>query len=173
LGSIQTAIIVLAFFCVIATLFIIGLRIQRARHSRAQGTLRRSEERYLQALESSTDGLWDWNILSDTVFYSDRFREILGYSPAELPGTIDSLRSRIHPEDADAAWTAIQRHLKERIPFNVELRLRTKAGAYLWFFPVARPSGIPTARPSGCPDGFRTSPNASRPNLIFRPPFPR
>ena len=134
MGSIQTAIIVLAFFCVIATLFIIGLRIQRARHSRAQGTLRQSEERYLLALESSTDGLWDWNILSETVFYSDRFREILGYSPAEFPGTIDSLRNRIHPEDTDAAWTAIQRHLKERIPFNIELRLRTKSGAYLWIF---------------------------------------
>ena len=144
------------FFCVIATLFIIGLRIQRARHSRAQGTLRQSEERYLLALESSTDGLWDWNILSDTVFYSDRFREILGYSSAEFPGTIDSLRNRIHPEDTDAAWTAIQRHLKERIPFNIELRLRTKAGAYLWiFFAWPGPSGIPPAKPSGCPDGFR------------------
>jgi PAS domain-containing protein len=46
------------------------------------------------ALAGSTDGLWDWDLLSNTVFYSDRFREILGYTPAEFPGTIDSLRSR-------------------------------------------------------------------------------
>ena len=133
MGSIQTVIIVLAFFCTIVTLFIIGLLIQRARHSRTQEVSRKSEERYLLALESSTDGLWDWNILSDTVYYSDRFREILGYSPAEFPGTIASFRSRLHPEEVDAIWTAIDRHLKERIPFKVEYRLGTKSGAYLWF----------------------------------------
>ena len=132
MGSIQTAIIVLAFFCVSVTLFVMGL-IQRTRHSRAQESLRRSEERYLLALERSTDGLWDWNILSDTVLYSDRFREILGVSREEFPGTIDSFRSRLHPEDVDAIWTAIERHLKERIPFIVEYRLRTNLDTYLWF----------------------------------------
>jgi len=133
LSSTQTAIIVLAFFGVIMTLFIMGLLIQRIRHGRAQETLRKSEKRYLLALESSTDGLWDWNILPDTVFYSDRFRETLGVSLEEFSGTIESFRSRLHPDDADATWTAIQRHLKERIPFNAEYRLRTKAGTYRWF----------------------------------------
>ena len=133
MGSIHTAIIVLAFFCVIVTLFIIGLLIQRGRHSRAKEALRKSEERYLLALESSTDGLWDWDLLSDTVFYSERFREILGVSLQEFPGTMESFRSRLHPEDADATWTAIERHLKERVPFNVEYRLLTKSGTYLWF----------------------------------------
>ncbi|MFC1799163.1 sigma-54 interaction domain-containing protein [Thermodesulfobacteriota bacterium] len=133
MGSIQTVIIVLAFFSVIVALFLIGLRIQRASHSRSQKTLRKSEERYLMALESSTDGIWDWNILSDTVFYSDRFREILGVLPEELPVTMESFRSRLHPEDADVTWAAIERHLQERVPFNVEYRLQTKSGKYLWF----------------------------------------
>ena len=133
MGSIQTEIIVLDFFCVIVSLFIIGLLIQRARHSRAQEASSKSEERYLLALESSTDGLWDWNILSDTVHYSDRFREILGYSPAEFPGTMESFRSRLHPDEADAIWKTIERHLKERIPFIVEFRLLTKSGIYLLF----------------------------------------
>ncbi len=110
-----------------------GLLIQRMRHSRAQETLRRSEERYLLALESSTDGLWDWNILSGTVYYSERFREILGLSLDEFPGSIESFRSRLHPEDVDAALTAIERHLKERVPFTVEYRLQTKSDTYLWF----------------------------------------
>jgi PAS domain S-box-containing protein len=129
----QTAIIVLAFFCIIVILFITGLLIQRVRHSRAQEASHKSEERYLLALESSTDGVWDWIILSDTVFYSDRFRQILGVSLKEFPGTMESFRSRLHPEDADATWRAIESHLKERIPFNVEYRLRTKSGTYLWF----------------------------------------
>jgi chemotaxis protein methyltransferase CheR len=85
------------------------------------------------ALAGSTDGLWDWDILLDTVFYSDRFREILGYSPEEFPDAIDSFRSRLHPEDTDAIWAAIEHHLQERVPYKVEYRLQTKSGDYLWF----------------------------------------
>jgi PAS domain S-box-containing protein len=129
----QWHIISLAIFCAIATLLIVGLLMHRSRHGRAKAALRTSEERYLLALAGSTDGLWDWDLLSDAVFYSDRFREILGHSPAEFPGTIDSFRSRLHPEDAEAIWAAMQRHLQARVPYKVEYRLRKKSGEYLWF----------------------------------------
>jgi PAS domain S-box-containing protein len=133
LGSIQTAIIVLVFFGVSVTLLVGWLFLQRSRHGRSKVALRTSEERYFLALAGSTDGLWDWDLLSNTVFYSDRFREILGYSFQEFPGTIDSFRSRLHPEDAEAIWTAIERHLQERVAYKVEYRLRAKSGEYLWF----------------------------------------
>jgi chemotaxis protein methyltransferase CheR len=129
----QWHIIALSSFCAIVTLLIVWLLIQRSRHGRAKASLRASEERYLLALAGSTDGLWDWDMLSDTVFYSDRFRELLGYSSGEFPGKIDSFRSRLHPEDAEAVWAAIERHLQERVPYRVEYRLRTKSGEYLWF----------------------------------------
>jgi PAS domain S-box-containing protein len=129
----QWHIIGLATFCAIAILLIVGLFMQRSRHGRAKAALRTSEERYLLALAGSTDGLWDWDLLSDSVFYSDRFREILGYSSQEFPGTIDSFRSRLHPEDAEAIWAAMQRHLQARVPYKVEYRLRKKSGEYLWF----------------------------------------
>jgi len=129
----QWQIIVLAFFCVSVTLLIVGLLIQRLRHGLVKDSLRSSEERYLLALAGSTDGLWDWDILSDTVFYSDRFRQILGYSSEEFPDSIDSFRSRLHPEDAEAIWAAIERHLQERVAYKVEYRLQTKSGDYLWF----------------------------------------
>jgi chemotaxis protein methyltransferase CheR len=129
----QWHIIAIAFFCAIATLLIVRLLIQRSRHGRSKEALRTSEERYLLALAGSTDGLWDWDLLSNTVFYSDRFREILGYSPEEFPGTIDSFRSRLHPEDTEAIWAAIERHLKERVAYKAEYRLQTKSGEYLWF----------------------------------------
>ena len=88
---------------------------------------------YLFALAGSTDGLWDWDLLSDSVFFSDRFREILGYSSEEFPSRIDSFRSRLHPEDAEVIWAAIERHLQDRVPYRVEYRLQTNSGDYRWF----------------------------------------
>ena len=129
----QWQIIAIASFCAIATLLIVRLFIQRSRHGRSKEALRTSEERYLLALAGSTDGLWDWDLLSDTVFYSNRFKEILGYSAEDFPSTIDSFRSLLHPEDAEFSWAAIERHLQERAPYKVEYRLRTKSGEYLWF----------------------------------------
>ncbi|MGD9183184.1 MAG: PAS domain-containing protein, partial [Desulfobacterales bacterium] len=126
-------IIILAAFCTIVTLLIVWLLIQRSKHGRAKASLRASEERYLLALAGSTDGLWDWDLLLDTVFYSDRFKEILGYSAEEFPDRIDSFRSRLHPEDTEPIWAAIQRHLHERVPYRVEYRLQTKSGDYRWF----------------------------------------
>ena len=124
--------IVPASFGAIIALLIVWLFIQRTRHGRARALLRDSEERYLLALESATDGLWDWDIASGRVHFSDRFRQMLGYSPGEFPGTVESFRDFLHPEDADATWTAMQNHLKQRIPYHVEYRLRTKSGSDLW-----------------------------------------
>lgn len=101
-------------------------------HKKAEKAIRKSEERYALTIAGSTDGIWDWNILSNTVFYSDRFKEILGYAPEEFPETVEAFRSRLHPEDADTAWSAVERHLQERIPYNVVYRLKTKSGEYRW-----------------------------------------
>jgi chemotaxis protein methyltransferase CheR len=125
--------IVPASFGAIIALLVVWLFVQRTRHGRAKALLRDSEQRYLMALESSTDGLWDWEIASGDLHFSDRFQKMLGYSPGEFPGTVDTFRHSLHPEDADHTWSAIQNHLKQRIPYHVEWRLRTKSGAYLWF----------------------------------------
>ena len=75
----------------------------------------KSAERYAVAIAGSSDGIWDWDILSNIVFYSDRFKEILGYASEEFPDTIDAFRSRLHPEDADNVWAAEESHLTELV----------------------------------------------------------
>jgi PAS domain S-box-containing protein len=138
LSALPAIIIILASFCVIVTLFILGLAIQRARNRRTKEGFLKNEERYISALEGSTDGLWDWDIPSDSIIFSDRFSETMGYSPGEMSGPMDSFRRRIHPEDAESTWGAIQGHLHDRVPFNMEYRLLTRSGEYLWFLARAQ-----------------------------------
>ena len=114
------------------------LRDRNRRVADRQQALLESEERNGLAMKAAGLGAWDWDLQSNTVFYSDRFREILGYTPAEFPGTIDSFRSRLHPEDTEAIWAAIERHLKERVAYKVEYRLQTKSGEYLWFLALGQ-----------------------------------
>jgi len=99
----------------------------------AEEGVRKSLERYALVVAGSTDGIWDWDILSDTVFYSDRFKKVLGYASDEFPETVDAFRSCLHPEDADAVWSSVERHLQERVPYHIEYRLKLKSGEYRWF----------------------------------------
>ena len=84
-------------------------------------------------LTEATDGLWDWNLLTGEDFHSSRYRELLGYGPGELPDTADGFEAIVHPDDLPRVNAAQQAHLERRVPYQVELRLRTKQGDYRWF----------------------------------------
>jgi len=107
------------------------------RISRAEAALRRSneqaEQRHALSVAAALDGVWEWDIASGTVHYSDRFCELLGYRSNEVPGRLDFLRSISHPHDAGAVWAAVERHLEGGKPYDVECRLRRKKGEYAWF----------------------------------------
>lgn len=95
--------------------------------------LQASEERFELAVRGSTDGLWDWNVQTDEVFYAGRFRALLGYTEAEFPGSFLSFESCLHPEDTEPVLAALSAHLERQVPYDVQYRLRTKAGEYRWF----------------------------------------
>ena len=106
-------------------------------HKRAEAELRRVHEELQQrralAVAASLDGLWEWEPASETVQYSDRFAELLGYRADEVPHTLDFLRSVLHPDDAGLLWDAVDLHLKQGAPYDVECRLRTKEDEYRWY----------------------------------------
>jgi formate hydrogenlyase transcriptional activator len=95
--------------------------------------LQESDERYQLAVAGSAAGLWDWDILSGKVYYSDRFQEILGYSPDAFQDTPEEFWSRLHPDDSADVQLAVDKHLKEHVPYLVDYRLQTKSGEYRWF----------------------------------------
>src|SRR5262249_14339964 len=99
----------------------------------AEEALRQSEERFALAVRGSNDGLWDWNILTNEVYYSPRFKELLGYGESEVEHELSSFESRFHPDDHDWVWQRVWDHVERRVPYDVEYRLRTKFGEYRWF----------------------------------------
>ncbi len=94
--------------------------------------LRVSEERFALAMQGSNEGLWDWDMQADTLYWSPRFKELLGYHPDELDVSFEVFESLMHPDDSERVGAAIDAHLKERVPYDVEERLRTKSGEYRW-----------------------------------------
>ncbi|MES1196337.1 MAG: PAS domain-containing protein, partial [Steroidobacter sp.] len=94
----------------------------------------RSEQRFQLAVKGTNDGIWEWEIQQDRVYHSSRFKELLGYSDTdEFAPKTSSFWERIHPDDARPTELALQRHLLHRDPYDVQFRLRTRAGEYRWF----------------------------------------
>jgi diguanylate cyclase (GGDEF)-like protein/PAS domain S-box-containing protein len=95
--------------------------------------LREVEERWQFALEGSGDGVWDWNFETNEVFYSKRFKEILGFEESEWKNERSEAMDRIHPEDYENVLVQINNHLKGFTSnYSVEYRIKHKDGTYLW-----------------------------------------
>lgn len=104
-----------------------------SREKLAQDQARESEERWQLALEGANDGIWDWDARHDTVYYSVRWKEMLGYREWEIPNDPEVWARLVHPEDLEAAQKAIEDHLAGMTPhYHAEYRIRCKNGAYKW-----------------------------------------
>ncbi|WP_042704107.1 sensor domain-containing diguanylate cyclase, partial [Azospirillum sp. B506] len=99
----------------------------------AEQELRRSEERYALAAAGAADGLWDWFIDSGEIYYSPRWKAMLGFEEAEIAGSTDEWFQRVLPGDLDGLRTAIDLHLVgDRSHLQHEFRILDKAGQELW-----------------------------------------
>ncbi len=96
--------------------------------------LRVSEERFALAVQGSNDGIWDWDIVNDTLYWSPRLKGQLEYADDELDIDFETFQSLVHPNDRERITAALEAHLKDRVPYEVEDRLRTKSGEYRWFY---------------------------------------
>lgn len=108
------------------------VRLHRAEIEAQQANrkLQESEERFRLVLEGSGDGIWDWDIVNDQLYWNDRLLEIAGLDRAEFGGTHQAFLALVHPEDQEHLRQAVQAHLDQTIEFNPEFRLRHSSGAY-------------------------------------------
>jgi PAS domain S-box-containing protein len=95
--------------------------------------LKEIESRWKFALEGSGDGIWDWNPQTNEVFYSNKTREMLGYTNDEMPNDINIWREIIHPDDVKYAADCIMAYIEGKTEnYLSEIRLRCKNGKYKW-----------------------------------------
>ena len=95
--------------------------------------LSQNEERYSLAMRASNDGLWDWNLKTNKIYYSDRWKEMLGFNDDEISDTPDEWLSRIHQEDHDRVRASIDAYLEGTTSnFEIEYRIRHFSDNYLW-----------------------------------------
>ena len=94
------------------------------------------QEKELQkdlSIDLTQDGLWYWNPKNNDVYFSPRWKEMLGYKDDELKNDFSEWLSRIHPDDKEQAEKDVQIHLSGKSEFYVnEHRLRCKDGSYKW-----------------------------------------
>ena len=101
--------------------------------SRTLRALRESEERYALSARGANDGLWVWDLAEDEVYYSPRWKSMLGHGEEEVGGAPDEWLGRVHPDDAEILRSAIQMHLRGLTPhLEHEHRMRCRDGSYRW-----------------------------------------
>jgi diguanylate cyclase (GGDEF)-like protein/PAS domain S-box-containing protein len=99
----------------------------------AEDALRESEERYALAARGANDGLWDWKLDSNEIYFSPRWTRMLGYSDNEIWSDPEEWFSRIHPADRERVRAQLAAHCQGSTPeFTSEYRIRHKNGPYIW-----------------------------------------
>ena len=105
---------------------------QHAELEKARQALENSERRLIAALDVG-HGVWDWQVATGKVFFSQRWKSILGYGERDIGDQIEEWSSRVHPEDYPRAQAAMGAHFSGKASaYRCEYRLRAKDGSWRW-----------------------------------------
>ncbi|MDP3283220.1 MAG: PAS domain S-box protein, partial [Desulfobacterales bacterium] len=100
---------------------------------RVEKALRESEERWKFALEGAGDGVWDWDAVTNRVYFSNQWKAMLGHASHEVGDTLDEWDRRVHPEDKTTVYADLERHFRRETEiYQNEHRLLCKDGSYKW-----------------------------------------
>lgn len=98
---------------------------------------RHVQERLDLAIRAANEGLWDWDLRADEVYFNDTAFTMLGYGADELPKTLDTWKHLLHPDDLPRALAETERHLAGELPiYRCEVRARAKDGGWRWLLDV-------------------------------------
>jgi len=124
-----------------------AIRYARARYA-AEASLRESEQRFARAVAGARDGIWDWDLASDHVYYSPRWCQLLGIEPERAEPAPATWLERVLDEDRDALEEALRLHREGATPhLEHEFRMRRSDGEVIW----ALVRGVAVRGPRGEP----------------------
>jgi len=129
---------------------IVGTHLDMTERKRTESALRESEERLTLAFAGAQEGVWDWNLETDDVVYSSRWKQMLGYADDEIEPHVSAWERLVHPDDRVRADRAHESVTLGQPTYEAEFRLRHKDGHYVHVlsrgFPVRREPGGPVVR---------------------------
>jgi PAS domain S-box-containing protein len=129
---------------------IVGTHLDITERKRTEAALRESEERLRLAFAGAQEGVWDWNLETNAVVYSPRWKQMLGYSEDEIEPNVSAWERLVHPDDRSLADRANESVARGEPTYEAEFRLRHKDGHYVHVlsrgFPVRREPGGPVVR---------------------------
>ncbi|MCP5278744.1 MAG: PAS domain-containing protein [Thiobacillus sp.] len=113
---------------------------------RMRQALTKSEERFELAMRGANDGLWDYDLVNGSVYYSPRWKEMVGEDEHDVGSAPEEWRNRVHPQDLHNSMSALEAHLSGHTPhYEGTFRFRHRKGHYIWI--LAR--GLAIRNPEG------------------------
>ena len=117
----------------IATVLLGKLMIRQHENWSNKKALDISEERWHFALDGAGDGVWDWNPITNEVYFSKQLKTMLGYSDEEIENKVEEWKSRIFPDDKERVLVALNKFKSgETVVYEEEYRMVCKDGTYKW-----------------------------------------
>lgn len=111
---------------------VVGVLRDISQRKQDQRSAREVEERWERAVRGTSDGLYDWNLLTGHVWYAARFREIIGYPETQFPDTFGAFQNVLHRDDRALVLGKIRLHLEKQTTLDVRCRVATRSGAMIW-----------------------------------------
>ena len=109
------------------------LQAEVQHREQVEASLRASEERWQLAVRGTNDGIWDWQVTTNEVFFSSRWKAMLGFTDDEIANHLDEWSKRVHPDDLPGVMAAVAAHFAQETPFYLtEHRVQCKDGSYKW-----------------------------------------
>ena len=105
----------------------------RESSKKREAAIKENADRLSTAMRATNDGIWDWDLKANTVFFDTRYYQMAGYDVDEFPHRLEEFQKRVHPDDIDFVMDQAQKYLRGEIErFVVEFRFKKKTGDWLW-----------------------------------------
>lgn len=110
-----------------------GVMMDISDQKSAERQLKQSQERYEVAVQGANDGLWDWNLITNDVYFSPRWKGMLGYQEHELKNSLETFTRLLHPDTVETVFDIVNNYISGNLKsYEIELQMLHKKGYYHW-----------------------------------------